>query len=324
MTDPLLTLVVPVYNVAPYLPACLDSLAAQTLRPDEIIAVDDGSTDACPDILADYAKRMTNLRIIRQENGGLSAARNTGLDAAQGKYLAFVDSDDFVEPNMYARMVAMATADNLDIALCNAAYHFEGRQPDTLVYPDTEDSAVSSGAVWMKEKLRHGRLLHMVWMHVYRREFVEENGFRFIPRLIHEDVIWTTRALLAAPRVRYDASPRYHYRIPIRRFSPQQQHQRLESIIDSSLVNARTMAEISASLDDPELQQLLQAEWVEGALSVFHKTERLPAAARRQRYARLRTEGFFALLWRNAATWRQRRKIARNYARSLLAGIPTA
>lgn len=72
----------PIYNVAGYLSACLDSLMAQTLPPDEIIAVDDGSTDDCPAILADYAARMPNLRIIRQENGGLSAARNTGLDYA--------------------------------------------------------------------------------------------------------------------------------------------------------------------------------------------------------------------------------------------------
>ena len=321
MAEPLLTLVVPVYNVAPYLPACLDSLAAQTLPPDEIIIVDDGSTDACPQILAYFAQRMSNVRIIRQDNAGLSAARNTGLDAARGKYLAFVDSDDFVEPDMYEHLIASATAGDLDMAMCNAEYHFEGRQPDTLVYSGIAPSAVTSGAQWMKEKMRHGRLLHMVWMHLYRRDFLEANRFRFIPRLIHEDVIWTTRALLAARRVRYDASPRYHYRIPVRHFSAEQQQQRLEAIIDSSIVNARAMAETAGKVDDPELRQLLRTEWVEGALSVFHKAERLPVQPRRQRYRQLRAEGFFRLLWQNAASWRQRRKIARNYLKGRLAEL---
>lgn len=94
--EPTLSLVMPVYNVAEFLPRCLDSLAAQTRPADEIIAVDDGSTDACPAILAEYAQRLPSLRTVRQENGGLSAARNTGIEHARGKWLAFVDSDDFV------------------------------------------------------------------------------------------------------------------------------------------------------------------------------------------------------------------------------------
>ena len=319
MTAPLLTLVMPVYNVAPYLPHCLDSLMAQTLPPDEIIAVDDGSTDDCPKILSDYAGRMPNLRIIRRENGGLSSARNTGLDAARGKWLAFIDSDDFVEPTMYENLVTMAAAGDLDMALCNAEYYYEGRQPGRILYPDTPASPVTSGAEWMKEKLRNGRLLHMVCIHLYRRSFIEENRFRFIPRLIHEDVIWTTRALLAARRVRYDPLPGYHYRIPIRRFAPEQKQQRLETIIDSSIVNARTLAELADGLDDPALQRLLRTHWVDGAFSVFHKMEQLPPGPRRQRFRQLRADGFFCLLWRNAVGWRQRRRIARNYCKSLLA-----
>lgn len=319
MTEPLLSLVVPVYNVAPYLRECLDSLAAQTLRPDEIIVVDDGSTDDCPRILAEYSSRMANMTVIRQQNGGLSAARNTGMSAAHGRYLAFVDSDDFVEPDMYERLVAMAEADGLDMALCNAEYYFEGRQEPTLVYEGTQSSEVVTGADWMKQTLRRGRLLHMVWMHLYRRSFMEAHGFRFVPGLIHEDVIWTTEALLAARRVRYDASPCYHYRIPIRHFTPERRQRRFDSILDSSIFNARTMAAIANRVDDLELRALLRAEWVEGAFSVFHKAERLHGT-RRQRYRQLRRDGFFGLLWRNATNWRQRRKIARNYLKSWLAG----
>jgi glycosyltransferase EpsJ len=141
-----LSVILPVYNVQAYLPACLDSLMAQTLQPDEIIAIDDGSTDDCPQILADYALRMSNLRIIRQVNGGLSAARNTGLDVAQGEYIAFVDSDDFLEPNIFATGLQQMQGNKLDMLLFNAMYYFDGRKPDHLIYTDTSTSPVLSGA----------------------------------------------------------------------------------------------------------------------------------------------------------------------------------
>jgi glycosyltransferase involved in cell wall biosynthesis len=131
MNTPLLSLVVPVYNVAPYLPRCLESLAALDPPADEIIVVDDGSTDDCPRILADWGPRLPQMRVIRQENGGLSAARNTGLDAASGKYLAFVDSDDFVSADAYADALRLAEDENLDMVLLNANYHFEGREADS-------------------------------------------------------------------------------------------------------------------------------------------------------------------------------------------------
>lgn len=319
MSTPLLSVVMPVYNVAAYLPACLDSLAAQTLPPDEIIAVDDGSTDDCPRILADYAMRMPNLRVIRQENGGLSAARNTGLDHARGKWLAFVDSDDFVAPDLYARLVAMAEADDLDLAIINAEYHFEGREPDRPIYADLPPTAeVMTGPDWLRRRLATGRFLHMVWMHLYRREFIETNRFRFVPRLIHEDVIWSTQVMLAARRVRHDPRPAYHYRIPIRRFTPEQKAARTEAIIDSSIVNARTLAGMAQTVTDPELRRLLQAQLVDGAFSVFHKADQLPPAARGRRLRALRADGFLRLLWSNAWGFTQHRRIVRNYLRSVL------
>lgn len=318
MTSCCLSLVMPVYNVATYLPACLDSLMAQTLPPDEIIAVDDGSTDACPEILADYAKRMSNLRIVRQENGGLSAARNTGLDHANGKWLAFIDSDDFVTPDMYERLVAMAESDDLDMALCNAWFHHEGRHPDTMIYPDTQLTGIMSGHEWLRMRLTNDRLLHMVWMHLYRRDFIEHHGFRFVPRLIHEDVIWTTRALIKARRVRFDPTPYYRYRLPVRCFALEQKILRLEAIIASSVINAHTLVEMAHDVGNMELSELLTRQWVDGALSVFHKTRQLPKAARAARLAQLRKEGFFRLLWHNARGFAQHRRIARNWMRSFL------
>lgn len=319
---PRLSLVVPVYNVAPYLTRCLESLASLEPPADEIIVVDDGSTDECPRILSEWAPRLPNMRVIRQENGGLSAARNTGLDAASGKYLAFVDSDDFVEPNAYAEALLLADADALDMVLLNAEYHYEGRSPNRQILSDIEPTGVISGREWLRQRFRSRRLPHMVWMHVYRREFVEANRYRFIPRLIHEDVIWTTQALLDAKRVRYTGHVAVHYRIPQRRFTAEQAQRRLTAVVDSSVVNAQRLAEMTSALaDDPELQRLLSDHLVDGALSVFHKLRKMPnRVMASSTLRRLRDEGFMRLLWRHAQSLTQRRRIVRNWLRSWLQG----
>ena len=323
MTVPLLSLVIPVYNVAPYLPRCLESLAALTPPANEIIVVDDGSTDDCPRILEGFATRLPQMRVIRQENGGLSVARNTGLDAARGEYLAFVDSDDFVTPNAYGEALRLAQDEQLDMVLLNANYHFEGRQADHAIYADIAATEVIPGREWLRQRFRAGRLLHMVWMHLYRREFIEANHFRFVPRLIHEDVIWTTRVLLAAQRVRYSGHIAVHYRIPLRSFSAEQNQRRLQAIVDSSVINAETLAAMSATLShDAELRRLLDEHLVDGALSVFHKLAKMPdREVARATLRRLRREEFLLLLWRHAENSAHRRRIARHWLRSWLGGI---
>lgn len=322
MSAPLLTLVVPVYNVAPYLPRCLETLAALSPPADEIIVVDDGSTDECPRILAEFGSRLPQMRVIRQENGGLSAARNTALEVATGTYLAFVDSDDFVSPDAYAEALRLAQDDGLDMVLLNANYHFEGREADYPIYANVAATEVITGREWLRRRFRAGRFLHMVWMHLYRRDFIERHHFRFIPRLIHEDVIWTTEALLAAQRVRYTGHIAVHYRIPVRRFNPEQAQRRLQAIVDSSVVNAEALARMADSLDhDAELQGMLSDHLVDGALSVFHKLPKMPdrhAAA--TTLQRLRESGFIGLLWRHARSAAQRRRLARHWLRSWFAG----
>lgn len=308
----------PVYNVAPYLRRCLESLAALTPPADEIIVVDDGSTDECPHILAEFAPRLPQMRVIRQENGGLSVARNTGLDAARGKYLAFVDSDDFVEPEAYAEALREAEDGQLDMVLQNASYHFEGRQADSLIYSDAAVTGIVPGREWLRQRLRAGRFVHMVWMHLYRREFIEANAFRFVPKLVHEDVIWTTRALLSAARVRYNGRLAVHYRIPLRTLS----QERLRIVVESSVVNARALASISAAIEnDAELRRLLDHQLVDGALSIFHKLAKMPdRQTANATLVSLRQDGFLSLLWQRAGDFPQRRRITRAWLRSWLIG----
>ena len=104
--NPLISVIVPVYNVAEYLSRCVDSILAQSYENLQIILVDDGSTDDSGKICEEYAKKDARIQVIHQNNGGLSSARNAGLDLASGEYIGFVDSDDWIEPEMYAEMLA--------------------------------------------------------------------------------------------------------------------------------------------------------------------------------------------------------------------------
>ena len=117
----LLSIIVPVYNVERYLPKCIDSLLNQDLPSDayEIIIVDDGSPDVCPAICDDYAMRFANIKVIHRENGGLSAARNSGIDGAEGKFVQFVDSDDYLESNVLKTLVEKMETDQLDVLRFN-------------------------------------------------------------------------------------------------------------------------------------------------------------------------------------------------------------
>ena len=117
--NPKVSIIVPVYNTADYLSACLDSLLAQTYENLEIIIIDDGSTDNSPAIIESYAKKDSRIKTIRQKNQGLSGARNAGLKEATGEYVTFVDSDDMIEPSMLQDMIIALEDTNSDIAVCS-------------------------------------------------------------------------------------------------------------------------------------------------------------------------------------------------------------
>lgn len=314
-SEVLLSLIVPVYNVAPYLESCMQSLVAQDLRDMEIIVVDDGSTDDCPAILERFRCQFPEkILVIRQENGGLSSARNTGLDIAKGRYLAFVDSDDWIDPAYYRRLLNLAIENELDLAHGNAWFHYEARQTNKLIYVDDFSQAVMPGLDVLKARLAAKSLLHMVWMHLYRREFIENLGLRFIHGLIHEDVLWTTRVFLEAKRVSYDPTPGYFYRVRERRYVPEEQDRRFEKVIESSLVNAAGLAEMAEHIADPQLKKLICWQLVDGGMSVFHKLKKIESAESRGRVRRLLKENhFYRLLWKNAVVPEQHRRIARNW-----------
>ena len=121
----LISVIVPVYNVESYLPRCVDSICNQTYRNLEIILVDDGATDSSGRICDDYASRDPRVRVIHKANGGLSSARNAGLDVAQGEYISFIDSDDWIAPDTYDQMLALALEEQVKL-VCAGRFDVDG------------------------------------------------------------------------------------------------------------------------------------------------------------------------------------------------------
>lgn len=200
------SIVVPVYNVEAYLDNCLASLQAQDFADFEVICVNDGSTDRSRDILSKWESRFPQMKVIDRENGGLSAARNTGLEAATGDYVLFVDSDDWVESTMLKRVTE--EVDDTDI-LCFACRRSDNNTYDTL-FPEQSDG----WNYYNRHALEHREVPFVcVWQRCYRREFLMDNNLRFREGVLHEDNEFTPRACLKAKRIKVIPDVLYNYRI---------------------------------------------------------------------------------------------------------------
>lgn len=196
MRTPLISVIIPVYNVEKYLHRCLDSVIAQTYQNLEIICVDDGSIDESGRICDQYAVRDARIKVIHQENQGLSAARNRGLDAAEGEYIAFVDSDDYILEGMYKKMLDKLLDYSVDLCVCQWQYEFsDGRQV-------VKRKNIAPTIYGRKTSLEFARFLYMgnyengvvvaAWNKLYRRTLLDK--IRFEGR-IHEDEAFSGRIM---------------------------------------------------------------------------------------------------------------------------------
>lgn len=211
------SVIMPVYNAGEYLRPALDSVVDQTLKEIEIICVDDGSTDNSLEILKEYQKGDERIRIVTETNAGPALARNNGIRRARGEYIAFLDADDFFEPDMLEAMYAEATRGNLDIVLSDydiynshkAAFSRPAKEAHESIYDEAEvtsknespDSIFSStnGAAWNK---------------LFRTSFVIDKGLTFLPEVkLYEDVYFVINALSLAERVGKVHRVLIHHRI---------------------------------------------------------------------------------------------------------------
>ncbi|MDY3225385.1 MAG: glycosyltransferase [Candidatus Faecousia sp.] len=205
---PCISVIVPVYNVAPYLGRCVDSLITQTWKNLEILLVDDGSQDDSGRICREYADKDPRIRVIHKENGGLSSARNAGLEAATGEYIGFVDSDDWIEPGMYETMLALLQKYDAQI-VCAGRYDVDEATGEKTIglCPNREECITGealAGRIFLWDNCDSSACDKL-----YRRELLD--GIRYPEGKTCEDVPVTYRIALKAQRAALCDRPVYNY-----------------------------------------------------------------------------------------------------------------
>jgi len=201
MEKPLISIIVPVYNVEAYLPKSLDSIINQTYENLEIIVVNDGSTDNSPQICEEYAKRDSRIKLLHKKNGGLSSARNAGLDIANGEYIGFVDSDDYIEENMYLEMLNSLKKYDANLVICS---YFSDRE---IKYPCEKSMLVNVDFVfklYLKDQIQA-----YAWNKLYSKDIFKD--IRYTDGILFEDMDVFLPILKKAEKIVLLNDKLYHY-----------------------------------------------------------------------------------------------------------------
>lgn len=211
--EKLVSIVVPVYNVEQYLKDCLDSILQQSYQDIEVIIVNDGSTDGSREIIISYLADK-RIKYIDQENKGLSGARNTGLKNAIGKYILFVDSDDYIEKNMLKEIVFLMNTHKLDLVRFNADSFVDGLNETFKESNYNFSHRLEENKVYKEESIDLNRrtFSSSVCLYVTSRELISNNQLVFYENVLHEDELFTTQVFLHTKRMMYKNAAYYHRR----------------------------------------------------------------------------------------------------------------
>ncbi|MGG2092737.1 glycosyltransferase [Bacillus sp. S13(2024)] len=211
---PIVSIIVPVYNVEKYLDKCIESLLNQTLREIEIILVDDGSPDRCGQICDEYAQKDKRIRVIHKNNGGISSARNAGLEYVKGTYIGFVDSDDSVDRHMFEFLVKSAEKSNADITICGYQNVLEDGSFISILSPQEQvinmnDLGISKYIINHYLTFEHA---FCNWNRLYKKDFVNKYNLRFEEEHSYaEDMLFNLYSICHANRISIIPNPLYNY-----------------------------------------------------------------------------------------------------------------
>ena len=205
-----ISVIVPVYRVEKYLPACIDSILNQTFTDFELILVDDGSPDRCPEICDETAKRDARVRVIHQANAGLSAARNAGIEVAHGAWLSFVDSDDYIAPQFYEKLYQTAQRTDADCVMCSVQNVDESGKPIDSALMRVADEVKTGREVLRKIGRDDVTPYLTAWNKLYRRKLF--NTLRYPTGRQNEDVFVFAELFCQVQRAVCVAEPLYFYR----------------------------------------------------------------------------------------------------------------
>jgi len=204
----MISVLVPVFNVEKYLRRCIESILSQTYKDIELILVDDGSQDCSGIICDEYAKKDSRIKVIHQENGGLSIARNSGLDIAQGEYIGFVDSDDYIHKDMYQTLYDTLTKNDVDLAICN---YINDDDNNTRLWKDYHPQLVDDIITPYEALKRSINDLNyvVVWNKLFKREIFDD--IRFPPGKIYQDNYVIPKAIYKCKKIATLSVPLYYY-----------------------------------------------------------------------------------------------------------------
>jgi glycosyltransferase involved in cell wall biosynthesis len=321
LSAPDVSLIVPVYNVAQWLPACLDSIFGQDFVDLEVIAVNDGSTDNSADILADYAAREPRLRVIHQDNRGLAGARNTGLDAARGRYLWFVDSDDLLCANAVSYLHALAVREKTEMLLFNAERFSDERESSgPRIHTKMSPTKVIRGEAWIQQACAAREFTHFAWLAFFERAFLVRHGLRFHEGIAHEDIPWTTACLLRAGRMIYTGRALYRYRQNPASITGSLDNQRIVHRIESYFTIVNLLQDANATIAmQPETLAHLRSERVAQAIQVDKLIAQIADGQTRNALRkRLREMRFWQSIWPDAVNLKRKRQLAGIWLRQWL------
>ena len=209
MKDLVISVIVPVFRVEAYLKRCVDSILNQTYKNLEIILVDDGSDDACPQICDEYARTEDRIVVIHKENGGLSSARNAGLDIAKGEYIGFVDSDDAIEADMYEVLLDTIISNDGDVVVCDFK-NWDGVS-DLKSKAVPNETQICSHDEMLKKffRVEDATLYTAVWCRLYKRSVIAD--IRFTEGVINEDVDFSYKIFANAEKTCITNACKYKY-----------------------------------------------------------------------------------------------------------------
>lgn len=278
MNQPLISVIVPIYKAEAYLPKCVESICRQTYENLEIILVDDGSPDRCGQMCDEFAQADSRIRVFHKENGGQSSARNLGLEKMTGEYVGFVDSDDWIEPDMYSHLYGLMTRYNGQIACCGVCKDYADGSVSHFnpLYPGDNEIRVLNTREALRETLQNMRVTYSTCDKLYHRDIFA--GMQMTVGKIYEDMEIIPKLVERAQTVVYDPTPKYHY-----------------TMTDSSTIRGtyslRRMAEADIAWEKaedykirhPELYDEAVGRYIAVCLDIIHKSRGVAECAARRK-----------------------------------------
>lgn len=206
------SIIVPIYNCEKYLHKCIDSLLAQTLPNIEIILIDDGSTDNSGNICENYANNHKNIKVFHQQNSGPAKARNIGLENANGEYIGFVDSDDYISPDMYETLYNLAIKNNIDVVTGDYYTVTDNQKSHSGKFNIPSNRVINSDEISkILMNANESRILWFAVKGIYRLEIIKNNSIVFPKMKLGEETIFILEFLLSASSMYYIDKPFYFY-----------------------------------------------------------------------------------------------------------------